>query len=302
MDSKEKKFFEVNVKKYDGKRDFYVVRPSSLDKPKSNSVMFVMEKYILMSKALYSVNECLVFWPMNYDVPDELKQRHVIVESEAPRKDYNRFFRDNHITYYPKLEELNFVNGAMISKNATIGENCIVMPGAYIGGEVILGNNVYIGCGAKLVGKISIGDDVVVRENAVIGADGLTTEREEDGSALTMPQFGGVIIEDRVQIGANSVIGRGAIDDTIIGKGCKIDNCCFISHNVKMEENVFIVGETLMMGSSNAKKNSYISGNVVVRNKVTVGENAFVGMGAVVTKDVDNDVTVLGNPARERTN
>lgn len=298
--NKEKIFFNIDVSKYDKEKNFVVYRPSSLNQPQSNSVMFVMEKYVEMAVVLEKVENCLVFWPKEFPVPEKIKEEHVIILSDAPRKDYNRFFRDNGITYYPQQEEFEIVQGAMVCKNAVIGDNCTIMPGAYIGGEVTLGNNVYIGCGTKLVGHVEIGNDVVIRENTVIGADGLTTERDENGSALTMPQFGGVIIGDRAQIGANTVIGRGAIDNTIIGKGCKIDNCCFISHNVVLEEDVFIVGETLLMGSSRAGKQSYISGNAVVRNKVMIGEGAFVGMGAVVTKDVKKETMVMGNPAKER--
>ena len=293
-------FFDINIRKYDIKKNFSVYRPSSIDKPRSNSVMFVMEKYIDRASVLEEVENCLVFWPKQFPLPKMIRERHAVILSDAPRKDYSRFFCDNRIQHYPEQEDFKLVHGAMICKNAVIGNDCTIMPGAYIGGEVTLGCNIYIGCGTKLVGHIEIGNDVIIRENAVIGADGLTTERDEDGSALTMPQFGGVIIGDRVQIGANTVIGRGAIDNTIIGKGCKIDNNCFISHNVVLEENVFVVGETLMMGSSRAGKQSYISGNVVVRNKVTIGEGAFVGMGAVVTKDVKKETTVVGNPAKER--
>ncbi len=293
-------FFEICVNKYSTEKDFFVYAPSSLDNPKSNTVMFVMDKYIHKSDCLKSVKECLVFWPLEAVLPKGIEDYHLIIRCDAPRKAYNRFFRDNGITYYPKTEEFSIVNGAFICKNSQIGDDCTIMPGAYIGGEVRIGNRVYIGCGTKLVGSVSIGDDVVIRENTTIGADGLTTERDSDGSALTMPQFGGVEIGNRVQIGANSVIGRGAIDNTIIGEGSKIDNCCFISHNVVMGENVFVVGETIMMGGSKAGNNSYISGNVVVRNKVTIEADAFVGMGAVVTKKVESGTIVFGNPARER--
>lgn len=295
-----KRFFDINVNKYDRKKKFAVYRPSSLNQPQSNSVMFIMEKYVGMASVLEKVENCLVFWPKEFLVPAQLQEMHAIVLSDAPRKDYNRFFRDNGIENYPKRDEFEIVKGAVICKNAVIGNNCIIMPGAYIGGDVTIGNNVYIGCGTKIVGYVEIGNNVVIRENTVIGADGLSTERDVDGSALTMPQFGGVIIGDRVQIGANTVIGRGAIDNTIIRKGCKIDNCCFISHNVVLEEDVFVVGETLMMGSSRAGKQAYISGNVVVRNKVTIEEGAFIGMGAVVTRNVKKETTVMGNPAKER--
>lgn len=122
------------------------------------------------------------------------------------------------------------------------------MPGAYIGGEVIMGEKCYIGCGAKLVGKVEIGNNVVIRENTVIGADGLSTDRDMNGQAITMPQFGGVRIEDNVKMGANVVIARGAIDDTVLKRGCKIDNSTFISHNVEVGQDTFIVGEIIMFG------------------------------------------------------
>ena len=115
---------------------------------------------------------------------------------------------------------------------------------------------------------------------------------------ITIPQFGGVSIENNVQIGANTVICKGAIDDTIIGNGSRIDNCSFISHNVKMGRDTIVVGEVLMMGSSSTGERAYLSGNVVVRDGVSIGKDALVGMGAVVTRDVPDGVTVKGNPAK----
>lgn len=161
-----------------------------------------------------------------------------------------------------------------------------------------MGNNVYIGSGVKMIGKIKIGNNVIVRENTVIGADGLSTNRDEEGRALTMPQFGGVWIGDNVEIGALTVIARGAIDDTVIENGVKIDNSCFISHNVRIGKNSFIVGETIMFGGSSTQEQAFISGNATIRNKIRIGEKALVGMGAVVTKDVEDFSVVIGNPAR----
>lgn len=115
---------------------------------------------------------------------------------------------------------------------------------------------------------------------------------------MTIPQFGGVVIENDVQIGANSVVCKGAIDNTVIGSGSRIDNCSFISHNVRLGKNTIIVGEVLMMGSSSTGERAYLSGNAVIRDGVSVGSDAFVGMGAVVTKNVPAGVTVKGNPAK----
>lgn len=293
-----REFFSINVFKYSPKKNFFVCRPASLDIPKDNAVMFITEEFIDKAAIFQTCSNCLVYWPESVRVPSDIEERHAVVICDDPRAEYCRFYRDNSITYYPEIEEFEIINGAYISKTAMIGNNCKIFPGAYIGGEVEIGNNVYIGSGARLVGKIVIGNNVIIRENAVIGADGLSTNRDEDGHAITMPQFGGVVIEDDVQIGAMTVIGRGAIDNTVLGKGSKIDNSCFISHNVKLGEDTFIVGESIMFGSSSTGEKAYISGNSCVRDGIHVGKEALVGMGAVVVKPVPDATVVKGNPAR----
>ncbi len=292
------KYFEVNVKKYVSCRSFNVFRPASLYFPKDNAVMFITKEYMNYVNALESCSSCLVFWPEEVEIPEVIAGRHAVVTSTDPRTEYCRFYRDNEITYYPEVEEYSLVNGAYISPKAVIGSDSRIFPGAYIGGEVALGNNVYVGSGARLVGRIKVGNNVVIRENAVIGADGLSTNRDEEGRAVTMPQFGGVIIEDDVQIGALTVIARGAIDDTVLRRGSKIDNSCFISHNVILGEDTFVVGESIMFGSASTGKQAYISGNCCVRDGISVGEKALVGMGAVVVKPVPEGAVVKGNPAR----
>lgn len=293
-----KEYFKVNVRKYCPDKDFDVVRPASFNKPKSRAVMFIMEKYMEKAVIFEEVEECLVFWPESVDVPNNIKEKHAVCKVVEPHREFARFFSDNSITYLPEIEEYEMVNGAYIAKGSVIGKNCKIFPGAYIGSEVTIGDNVYIGSGAKLLGEIHIGNNVVIRENAVIGADGLTTDRDENGKALTIPQFGGVVLEDDVQIGALTVIGRGAIDNTAIKRGSKIDNSCFISHNVQVGEDAFVVGETIMFGSSSVGDRCLISGNSTLMNMVNVGDSAIVGAGAVVTKSVEDGAVVLGNPAR----
>lgn len=293
-----REFFKVPVSKYDITKNYYVVRPSSLNNPKDNSVMFVTPGYIDKWKAILSVKECLVIWPDNVEIPDELRQRHVVVLHHEPRLGFAEFFRDNCITYNRVPEPYEVVNGAYICKEAKIGNNCRIFPGAYIDSEVEIGDNCYIGSGVKLIGSVKIGNNCIIRENTVIGSDGLTTRRDEKGKVVTIPQFGGVTIEDNVQIGAMTVIGKGAIDDTLIRSGSRIDNCCFISHNVQIGEDTLIVGETIMFGSSSTGRQAFISGNSTIRDGVSVGESAFVGMGSVVVKPVKDGEIVKGNPAR----
>lgn len=293
-----KKYFNVRISGSEHIGDFNVVRPASLNNPKNNSVMFVTTSNIQNIESLSNFKNCLIYWPENEPIPDEIILKHVVKKCKNPRNSYCDFFKKNKITNVPKEEKYELINGAYVAKDAIIGKNCIIFPGAYIGGEVVISDNCYIGSGVKLIGNIYLGNNVVIRENSVIGADGLSTNRDEDGKALTMPQFGGVIIEENVQIGALTVISRGAIDNTIIKKGSKIDNCSFISHNVVIGEDTFIVGETIMFGSSSSGKGVLISGNSTIRNGVNIGEGAKIGMGSVVVNDIKEKEVVKGNPAR----
>lgn len=288
----------MNASQYVEGKNFDIVRPASLNNPKDNAVMFISAGYFDQVDSFRKCKNCLIFWPKTEVIPQDLLNRHAVCVVDNTRNGYCGFFRDNNITYYPPIEEFDIVNGVYICKNARIGNNCRILPGAYIGGEVDVGDNCYIGSGVRLVGEIHIGNNVVIRENTVIGADGLSTDRDADGKAITMPQFGGVIIEDDVQIGALTVIGRGAIDNTIIKRGAKIDNSTFISHNVVVGEDTFVVGETIMFGSSSTGNHAFISGNSTIRDGRHIGTKAIVGMGSVVVKNVDDGAVVKGNPAK----
>lgn len=293
-----KEFFKVPAAKYDPAKDYAVVRPASLDCPKNNSVMFVTHQYIDRWEAVLEVKECIVIWPKDEPVPDRLSQQHAVILHHEPRLGFAEFFRDNHITYNHRPAAYQVINGAYICEGAVIGNHCTIFPGAYIDSEVIIGDNCYIGSGVKLLGSVKIGNHCIIRENAVIGADGLTTRRDGDGRVVTIPQFGGVTVGNNVQIGALTVVAKGAIDDTVIRAGSRIDNCCFISHNVQVGEDTLVVGETIMFGSSSTGRQAFISGNSTIRDGVSVGNGAFVGMGSVVVKPVPDGGIVKGNPAR----
>lgn len=293
-----KKYFNVNTSKYAVGTSYMIYRPASLNNPMNNAVMFIMNEYMSCVEALLAIESSLVFVPMDATIDEKISAHNAIVRVDDPHLEYCRFFSDNGIDCIPSKENVRSVDGAFISPNAVIGKSVTIMPGAYIGADVEIGSNVYIGAGTKLVGEVVIGSNVVIRENTVIGADGLTTDRDENGKSIIMPQFGNVVIEDDVHIGSLTVIARGAIDSTIIRKGSRIDNCTFISHNVVVGEDTFIVGETIMFGSSSTGSKVLLSGNSTVRNGVHIGDRAVVGMGSVVVKSVADGAVVKGNPAK----
>ena len=293
-----KEFFCIDASKYDSNKHYNVVRPASINHPQNNSVMFITEGYMDKWEVLLSVKDCIVIWPQNIEVPEAVSEKHAVIKCGDPRRGQALFYRENNITYNAKPVDYEMNNGAFIGKGAKIGKNTVIFPGAYIDSEVVIGENCYIASGVRIVGSVKIGNDVIIRENTVIGSDGLTRMRDDDGKVATIPQFGGVTIEDNVQIGALTVISKGAIDDTVIHSGCRIDNCCFISHNVQLGEDSVVVGETIMFGSSSTGAQAFISGNCTIRDGISIGEKAFVGMAANVLKNVPDGGVVKGNPAK----
>ena len=293
----DKHFFCVDARKYLDTADFQLYRPASINSPKSNSVMFITEEMISLSHVFDTIDECLIFWPLGLEIPEQLKSKHVVITCKNPHLEYSRFFSDNQIIYLPKPEKVTEINGALIADTAVIGKNTVIFPYAYIGGEVVIGDNCYIGSGVKIVSGANIGNNVIIRENTVIGADSLTTDRDEYGQPITMPQFGGVQIEDDVQIGANSIIARGAIDNTHIKKGSKISNLVVISHNVCIGEYTFIAAGTVMLGSSSAGDKTLISINCIVNNRAKIGNNCILGMGSIALNSIPEGKVAYGSPA-----
>lgn len=145
---------------------------------------------------------------------------------------------------------------------------------------------------------VELGKNVRIGPNCTIGFDGFGFEGDEDGTYYRFPNIGKVIIGDNVEIGANTCIDRGALGDTIIGEGTKIDNLVHVAHNVKIGKNCLIVALTCLGGGVTIEDGAYVGIGASVRNQMKIGEKAFIGMGAVVVKDIDPGVTVIGNPAK----
>lgn len=295
----EYEYFSINVQEYSPEKDFFVTRPASMNNPKDHSVMFIQKQYLKNAANFLAVSDCLIFWPSGHNVPEGISDAHAIYLCDDPHLEFCSFFKKHNITNYVQPGETEVLGYALISGNVEIGTGTKIFPFAYINGNIHIGDNCYIGAGTKIIGNVYIGNDVVIRENSVLGADGLSTDRDEDGKAVTMPQFGGLIIEDNVQIGACVIVERGAIDNTIIKTGTKLDNACFVAHNNHIGRNVFMVGESMTFGSVSIGDNTQISGNATIKQGLAVGANCLVGVGAAVTRDVKEGTVVFGNPAKE---
>ncbi len=206
----------------------------------------------------------------------------------------------------------------MIADTATLGSNCYVGGYAYIDGGAKIGNNVkiyphvYVGegvtigddttlfPGSKVYAGCQIGAHCVIHGGAVIGADGFGFAVQSDTLFQKVPQLGNVIIEDYVEIGANTTIDRATIGSTRIRKGAKLDNLIQVAHNVDVGENTGIAAQTGIAGSSKIGSSCMIGGQVGISGHISVGDNVKIAAQSGIQSEVNEESVVQGSPAFDR--
>lgn len=187
---------------------------------------------------------------------------------------------------------------ALVHPSARVGQDTYIGPYSVIGEGAVIGDGTVIHACVYVCSPTRIGRKCLIHGGVVIGADGFGFERTDSGELIKFPHVGGVVIEDEVEIGANTCIDRGTLDDTIIGKGAKIDDHCYIAHNTLIGEHVVVAANVTVCGSAALGPRAWIAPGAVIREAVRVGEGATVALGAVVVKHVPDRDTVAGVPAR----
>ena len=186
---------------------------------------------------------------------------------------------------------------AIIAESAIIAEKCYIGPHVVIGENAEIEEGTFIHSNCTIYDNVKIGKNVIIDAGCVIGAAGFGFVRDEiTGEPERFPQLGGVVIEDDVEIGANVCIDRGALQNTIIRKGVKIDNLVQIAHNVEIGEYTYIIANTVIAGSTTIGKRCWIAPSRIL-NKITIGDDVTIGYGAVVLNSVASNSTYMGNPA-----
>ncbi len=188
-------------------------------------------------------------------------------------------------------------SGATLGRGVKLGRDCIVKrnavvdDGAVLGDECVVGEHAVVGPGAEL------GNRVVVRPGARVGGVGFAYAASPDGH-MALKHVGRCIVEDDVEVGANTTIDRGSIGDTLVGAGTKIDNLVQIAHNVRIGKRCVIMAQVGLAGSTVIEENVMLAGQAGLAGHLTVGKGARVAAQAGVIGDVDAGSTVSGYPAR----
>ncbi len=191
-----------------------------------------------------------------------------------------------------------------VEPTAMIGDGAAIAEDAYIGGYTTIGDGVEVGAGTVIKDHVSIragtriGSGCTIWPGVVIGTDGFGYEQGEDGEWVKLEHQGGVVIEDGVEIGANTCVDRGVLGDTTIRAGAKVDNLCHIAHNVEVGERAMVIALSMVGGSTKLGAESWTAPGAVIKNGLEVGGGSLVGLGAVVLKDVAADDVVAGLPAK----
>jgi UDP-3-O-[3-hydroxymyristoyl] glucosamine N-acyltransferase len=193
-------------------------------------------------------------------------------------------------------ENLYLGSFSYIGDNVVLGDNVKIYPGSFIGDNVTIGNNVIIFAGAKIYSETIIGNNCTIHSGTIIGADGFGYAPNEDGTYSKIPQIGNVIIEDNVEIGANSTIDRATLGSTIIRQGVKIDNQIQIAHNVEIGKNTVIAAQTGIAGSSKVGENCMIGGQVGIAGHLTIGNNVRIQAQSGVGRNIKDNEILQGSP------
>ena len=219
--------------------------------------------------------------------------------------------------FYPELREVEVGihesavvdASAQLGKDVAVGANCVVeagttvgagtilYPNTHVGRDVTLGENCVVYANVSLRYGVRIGDRVIIQNGAVIGSDGFGFAAEA-GSFRKIPQVGIVVLENDVEIGANTTIDRATLGETRICRGTKIDNLCQIAHNVTIGEHCVIAAQTGIAGSTIIGNHCQLGGQVGIVGHLKIGDGAMFGAQSGVSNNVASGTVVSGSPSR----
>ncbi len=197
------------------------------------------------------------------------------------------------------LGECDIDPSVRFGKNVTIGAGATIMAGSYIGDNSSIGANSLIYPNVTIYHGVEIGKESIIHSGVVVGSDGYGFAHTKTGEHIKIYQLGGVKIGDRVEIGANTTIDRGALEDTVIKSGTKIDNLVQIGHNCEVGENSLIVSQTGLAGSTKLGRNVVIGGQSATAGHLEIGDFVTLAGRSAVIKSLEGGKVYGGVPAMD---
>lgn len=277
-----------------GDDSILITRVSSLTNAQTGDISFINE-----SKYQKALSTCKA-------------SAYVLREKDSTLTDLPRIIVDNPYAYFAKistflnplnLAQLGVSSNAVVDSSAHIPASCSIAPLTFIGANVVLGENVIVGSGCVIENDVAIADNSHLESNvtikhhcnigrnchifsgAVIGSDGFGYA-QEDGVWLKIPQVGRVVIHHNVDVGANTTIDRGALDDTIIESGVKLDNLIQIGHNCVIGAHTVIAACAAVAGSTKIGSRCKIGGAAMIHGHIEITDDVTISPGSLITKSL----------------
>jgi len=293
-----------------GNENVVVSKLSKIDQGEEESIAFIVDaKY---NDCLYTTKSTIVVIKEDFVIEKSIKCTVIQVKNpqsalvkilqfyDSLRSEKFGISKQAFIAKTAKIGRNVYIGeGVFIGENAKIEDDAKIYPLSYVGDNVTIGESTILYAGVKVYENCRIGNFCILHAGCVIGADGFGFMPDEKGVYEKIPQLGNVIIEDNVEIGANSCIDKATLESTIIRRGVKIDNLTQIAHNCDIGENTVMAACCGIAGSVRVGKNCIFAGQVGVKDHVKIGNNVIIGAQCGVHKNIDSKQVVLGSPAMD---
>lgn len=272
---------------------------STVTNPRDNTLVFIQKEYEDSLKNLINVNGCCVVAEKGMEISDELRRKHNFIITNDPRLSFAKIYKQLAEQERANRENRNYsnVNGSIIGENVKIGKNTIIEPFCFIDHDVIIGSDTIICSGTRIRSNTIIGSGCLIKDNSVIGTPGFSFERDEEDNFVKIPQLGGVVIHDNVEIGALSTVDSGTIEPTEIHDQVKMMDHAHIAHNVTIGKKTVVGAGTTIAGSTRIGENVWISPNCTITHKISIGNGAVLGLSSRIHKSVPAAATMANEGA-----
>jgi len=195
-------------------------------------------------------------------------------------------------------EDVYLGEHAVIGENVSIGKGVKIFPNCFVGDNASIGENTKVYAGAKIYSETQIGKECVIHSGTIIGADGFGFVPNSENNYKKVPQIGNVILEDYVEIGANTCVDRATLGSTVIRKGVKLDNLIQIAHNVEIGENTVIAAQTGIAGSTKIGKNCMIGGQVGIVGHIKIADEVKIAAQSGIGNSIEEKGAIVqGSPS-----
>ena len=272
---------------------------SSLDSANASSISFLSDSSYIpklketKSRVILIKKDDLKYWEKDYILvknPYLAFSKIATLFNELGENDKHTIHESVVFGNNSKPEENNDIGAhSVIGDNCLLGNNIQIGSNVSIGDNVVIGSNTIIHANVTIENNVKIGINCVIFSGSRIGTDGFGYAPDDDGSWSKIPQTGGVVIEDNVHIGANTTIDCGAIDNTVIKSGVKIDNLVHIAHNCEIGENTIIAGMAGFAGSSKIGKNCMIGGGARIGPNISIADKTIISPTTAIARSIKKE-------------